>query len=73
MLVVGLAVTATAGRDMPELYRHNESRLLGLRARELGLVLTATVPTIQTPLASAAELADATNGNARRFRAFIAP
>ena len=73
MLVVGLAVTALLVVTCLELYRHNESRLLGLRARELGLVLTATVPTIQTPLASAAELADATNGNARRFRAFIAP
>jgi serine phosphatase RsbU (regulator of sigma subunit) len=54
-------------------YDRNESRLLRLRAREVGSVLTATVPSIQTPLASAAELADATGGDASRFRAFIAP
>jgi hypothetical protein len=46
---------------------------LNLRVRELSLVLAATAPSIQTPLASAAELADATDGNAQKLRAFIAP
>ena len=36
-------------------------------------MLTAVVPSIQTPLASAAELADATGGNGQKFRAFMAP
>ena len=31
------------------------------------------MPALQTPLASAAELADATGGNAQKFRAFMAP
>ena len=31
------------------------------------------MPTLQTPLASAAELADATGGNAQKFRAFMTP
>jgi serine phosphatase RsbU (regulator of sigma subunit) len=70
-LLVGLAVTAALVLTSLGLYDRNESRLLGLRARELGLVLTATVPSIQTPLASAAELADATGGDPRRFRAFM--
>jgi serine phosphatase RsbU (regulator of sigma subunit) len=39
----------------------------------VGSVLTAVVPSFQSTLASAAELADATGGNARRFRAFMAP
>jgi serine phosphatase RsbU (regulator of sigma subunit) len=70
-LLVGLAVTATLSLTSLWLYDRNENRLLDLRARELGLVLTAAVPSIQTPLASAAELADATGGDPQRFRAFM--
>jgi serine phosphatase RsbU (regulator of sigma subunit) len=70
-LLVGLAVTAALALTSLRVYDRNESRLLGLRARELGLVLTAAVPSIQTPLASAAELADATGGDPQRFRAFM--
>jgi serine phosphatase RsbU (regulator of sigma subunit) len=72
-LVSGLVVTAALSLTTLALYDRNESRLLGLRVRELGLVLTAVVPSIQTPLASAAELADTTGGSPQRFRAFMAP
>jgi serine phosphatase RsbU (regulator of sigma subunit) len=72
-LVTGLVVTAALSLTTLGLYDRNESRLLGLRVRELGLVLTAVVPSIQTPLASAAELADTTGGSPQRFRAFMAP
>src|SRR5439155_5289032 len=41
--------------------------------REVNLVLADTLPSVQTPLASAAELANATGGSAQKFRAFIAP
>jgi hypothetical protein len=70
---LGLAVTAAFAFTSLRLYDRNESRLLRLRAREVGSVLTANVPSLQTPLASAAELADATGGNRSRFRAFMAP
>jgi serine phosphatase RsbU (regulator of sigma subunit) len=70
-LITGLAVTAALVLTSFGLYDRNENRLLSLRARELGLVLTAAVPSIQTPLASAAELADATHGDPQRFRAFM--
>jgi serine phosphatase RsbU (regulator of sigma subunit) len=72
-LVLGLAVTAAFAVISLALYNQNEDRLLRLRAHEVGSVLTAVVPTLQTPLASGAELADATAGNAQKFRAFIAP
>jgi serine phosphatase RsbU (regulator of sigma subunit) len=70
-LAIGLVVTAALTLTSLGLYNRNENRLLGLRARELGLVLTAAVPSIQTPLASAAELADATGGSQQKFHAFI--
>ena len=72
-LLLGLAVTVAFSLTSLALYDQNENRLLRLRAREVGSVLTAVVPSIQTPLASAAELADATAGNAQKFRVFVAP
>ena len=72
-LATGLLITALLSVAALELYDHNETRLLKLRARELSLVLSTAVPTLQTPLASAAELADATGGNAQKFRAFMTP
>jgi serine phosphatase RsbU (regulator of sigma subunit) len=72
-LILGLLVTVALSITTSVLYDHNERRLLRLRARELSLVLTAVVPSIQTPLASAAELADATKGNPQKFREFMSP
>jgi serine phosphatase RsbU (regulator of sigma subunit) len=72
-LAAGLLITAALAVAALELYDHNETRLLRLRARELSLVLSTAVPSLQTPLASAAELADATHGNPQKFRAFMAP
>src|SRR5207302_5254 len=63
--VLGLLVTAGFALASLRLYDRNESRLLRLRAREVSSVLVAVVPSIQTPLASAAELADATGGDPR--------
>jgi serine phosphatase RsbU (regulator of sigma subunit) len=72
-LVIGLIVTAALALTASAVYNRNEDRLVKLRLRELGLVLTAAVPSVQTPLASAAELADATSGDTAKFRAFMAP
>jgi serine phosphatase RsbU (regulator of sigma subunit) len=72
-LLTGLIVTGALVLTSVAVYNRNERRLLNLRVRELSLVLAATAPSIQTPLASAAELANATGGNAQKFRAFIAP
>jgi serine phosphatase RsbU (regulator of sigma subunit) len=63
----GLLVTAAFALVSLAIYNRNERRLLHLRARELGLVIAATVPTTQTPLASAAELAAATDGSRAKF------
>ena len=71
--LTGLVITAALVVTSAVLYNRNERRLLNLRVREVSLVLSATAPAIETPLASAAELADATDGNPQRFRAFMAP
>ncbi len=73
VLLVALLVTGALAFTASSLYSHNEKRLLTLRAREIGSVLSAVIPSIQTPLASAAALADATGGNAQRFKALLKP
>jgi serine phosphatase RsbU (regulator of sigma subunit) len=72
-LLLGAVVTAALSLTTLIVYHRNEQRLLNLRGRELSLVLAAQVPSLQTPLASAAALADATGGSPRRFRKFMAP
>jgi len=72
-LLVGFAVSAALALIALGLYERNEKRLLSLRVREVSLVLGATQTNVETPLASAAALASATNGNATRFRELTAP
>jgi serine phosphatase RsbU (regulator of sigma subunit) len=73
VLVLVLVVTLALAWTSRSLYEDNEDRLLDSRVRELGLVLAGAVPSIQTPLASAAALANATSGDPQKFRAFMAP
>jgi serine phosphatase RsbU (regulator of sigma subunit) len=73
VLVVGLVVTGVLIWLSAVQYSNNETRLLRLRARDAVSVATAFVPGIQTPLASAAALADATGGSRKKFVQFIAP
>lgn len=73
VLLVGLLVSGALVWVSRTQYINNERRLLDLRARDVGSVLAVGLPNLQTPLASAAALADATNGDLRKFRAFVAP
>ena len=68
--VVGLLVTIGLIVVSTILYHNNENRLLKLRTRDIGSVLTAAVPTVQTSVASTATFAEATNGNAAKFDNF---
>jgi serine phosphatase RsbU (regulator of sigma subunit) len=67
-LLVGLIVTGALALVSRSQYNDNEQRLLSLRVRDAGALVTAAVPGIETPLASAAELADATNGDTQKFK-----
>jgi serine phosphatase RsbU (regulator of sigma subunit) len=67
VLVLGLVVTGVLVWVSERQYSNNEKRLLDLRVRELGSVLTEALPSIQIPLAGASALADATNGSPTKF------
>ena len=73
VLVVGVLVTAALALVSNAQYTRNEKRLLDLRVREVGALLSGALPNIQTPLASAAALADATNGDPKKFMQFVTP
>jgi serine phosphatase RsbU (regulator of sigma subunit) len=68
--IVGLLVTVGLIVVSAILYANNEHRLLSLRTRDIGSVLTAAVPGIQSAVASTATFAEATNGNAHKFDNF---
>ncbi len=69
---VGLIVTGVLTWLAWSQYNQNENRLLSLRTREAGSVLSSTLPAIETPLASAAELAEITHGNVAQFQQYMA-
>jgi hypothetical protein len=70
---VGLAATAALTWASASDYSRNETRLIDLRARDVAAALSSVLPGIQTPLASASALANATGGSVAKFRTFIAP
>ena len=57
VLVLALLVTGSLAWVSYHQYTRNERRLLGLRLRDAGALLTAALPDIQSELASAAESA----------------
>ncbi len=73
VFVVGLLVTGALALISSSQYKNNEDRLLQLRARELGLLLESATANTQTPMASAAALANATGGNVHKFMQFVSP
>jgi len=70
---VGVLITAGLSLGAYSLHNSNEDRLLKQRVREVGLVATNAIPSLQTSLASAAVLAESTNGNPSAFRRLMAP
>ena len=73
VLLVGLLVMGALTWAAAEIYDHNEDRLVELRVREVGLVLSGAISGNEARLQSAAELANATGGDPGKFRAFMAP
>ena len=71
VLVGGFALVAAATVVTEVLHRDTEQRLLDQRTGEAGAVLSTAIGGLQTPLASAAELAEVTNGDETAFRAVM--
>jgi hypothetical protein len=72
VVVIGLVVTAGLTIASAELAASNERHLLKLRAKEVGSLLTATLPDIQTPIGAAVALADTNGIDNPKLRDFVA-
>ncbi|MGO9872518.1 MAG: PP2C family protein-serine/threonine phosphatase [Acidimicrobiia bacterium] len=73
VLVAGFAMTVVLALSARAVNNSNENRLLRERIQEADAAITAAIPSIETPLASAAEVAEATNASGASFSQVIAP
>jgi len=74
VLLVGAALTASLVTVAASAHDDNENRLLTQRVREAAAVLTASLPSIETPLASAVEVIEVTDGaDQDSFRRLMRP
>jgi Serine phosphatase RsbU, regulator of sigma subunit len=71
VLVVGLVITAGLAWLAQVASSRNETRLLRSQVRQTAALLQAVVPTVQTPLASAAEIASSSGGSSARFASYL--
>jgi serine phosphatase RsbU (regulator of sigma subunit) len=71
LIVVAACLVLTLAGSLATwtLHRNTEQRLLDQRTSETGAVLTAAISGVQTPLAAAAALVEASNGDAAIFEA----
>ncbi|HUA06199.1 MAG TPA: PP2C family protein-serine/threonine phosphatase [Solirubrobacteraceae bacterium] len=73
VLFIGLILTGVLVWISASTYSSNERRLLNLRVKDAAALFSGAFASIQTPLASAAALADATDGDTTKFMQFIGP
>jgi serine phosphatase RsbU (regulator of sigma subunit) len=73
VVVVGLVITAGLALGAQSVHKTNEDRLLRQRVREAAAVVTAAIPNVQGPLASAAVVAEATGAEADPFTRVMSP
>jgi serine phosphatase RsbU (regulator of sigma subunit) len=71
VIVAGIVVVGGAVIVTEVLHQDTEQRLLDQRTGEAGAILATAIGSLQTPLSSAAELAEATNGNEAAFGAVM--
>ncbi|HKC27555.1 MAG TPA: PP2C family protein-serine/threonine phosphatase [Jatrophihabitans sp.] len=71
VLVISAALTAGLSVVAYRLNQHNEHRLLNLQVKETATLLQALLPGIETPLASAAEVAATSDGSAAAFQSYV--
>lgn len=71
VVVLGLILAAVLSWITYAVNSHNERRLLNLQVEQASTVIQVALPTIQTALASAVEIATNTDGSPARFRSYM--
>src|ERR1700755_1796392 len=73
VLLVGVGLTIGLSLSARAVHNNNEDRLLHERVQEAGVLISGVLPSLETPLASAAEVAEATNADPASFRQLMRP
>jgi len=73
VIVLGLLLTAALSLGAASVHDHNENRLLRQRVREVGAALTASIGSVQSPLAAGAAIAETSPGDTSAFRKLMEP
>ncbi|MDQ1361547.1 MAG: hypothetical protein QOJ44_1924 [Acidimicrobiaceae bacterium] len=71
VFAVGLIITGALAWTAWSVNDRNENRLLDSQVREAATLLGGVVPSIETPLASSVQIAEATSGDASKFDNFM--
>lgn len=69
VVLAGIVITVVLSLGASVLHDSNENRLLAQRGREAATSFNTTLATIQTPLTSASDLAEATDGDSEALQA----
>jgi serine phosphatase RsbU (regulator of sigma subunit) len=73
VLIAGVVMTLVLAWSARTVHNTNENRLLRERVQEAAAAITGVIPSIETPLASAAEVAEATNASGASFSQVMSP
>jgi Stage II sporulation protein E (SpoIIE) len=71
VLVVGVAITSFLSWGSSSVHSHNESRLLQVELGQASSIVAVAIPSIESPITSAANLAAITDGSKSGFLKYI--
>jgi serine phosphatase RsbU (regulator of sigma subunit) len=73
VLLVSVGITTTLSLSAASIHQHNEARLLQVEVGQAASVVSVAIPSIESPLTSAVDLAALTNGSASGFSTYMGP
>ena len=73
VLITGFAVTSALTWGAVTIHAHNESRLLDVELGQAASIVSVAIPSIESPLTSASNIASVTNGDPTQFRKYMGP
>ena len=72
-MLVGIALTIGLSLSARAVHDNNENRLLRERVQEAGVLISSALPSVETPLAAGAAVAEATNADRVAFTRLMGP
>src|SRR5580698_8993844 len=73
VLVVAVGITTALCLSAASIHEHNETRLLQVELGQAASIVSVAIPSIESPLTSAVNLAAVTGGSASGFLKYMGP